>query len=114
MSINQDLVDTTLTKRQGVVVYLNSVSNQYKLRRYGDIVYFSKKMGYCILYVDQEELDQVIEQLNRLNFVDQAEKAVSDEVDLSSSHIEEQITTLAQEAEQKLQGSQEKNTDHIA
>lgn len=43
MSINKEIEGTHLIKRVALIIYLKSVSDQYKLRRYGDIVYFSKK-----------------------------------------------------------------------
>ncbi|WP_281196491.1 DUF2129 domain-containing protein, partial [Lactobacillus acetotolerans] len=41
MSINQDLENTGITKRLGLIVHLKPASDQYKLRHFGDIVYFS-------------------------------------------------------------------------
>lgn len=107
MSIKQDLTNKNISQRLSIIVYLNSVSNQYKLRHYGDIVYFSKKFGYCILYVNQNEIDQVIRNLNALDFVDRVERSKWDQIDLSSDHIEKQISDLAVQAEKKLQETQE-------
>lgn len=112
MSIKQDLTNKNISQRLSIIVYLNSVSNQYKLRHYGDIVYFSKKFGYCILYVNQNEIDQVIRNLNALDFVDMVERSKWDQIDLSSDHIEQQITDLAADAERKLQERQE-NTEQL-
>ncbi|MDF7668411.1 MULTISPECIES: YlbG family protein [unclassified Lactobacillus] len=113
MSVNQDLQDTPITKRQGLIVYLDSASNQYKLRHYGDIVYFSKKMCYCVLYTDQKEIDQVMQKLTALDFVKKVEKSSEENLDLSSSHIEQQITEMAQAAEDKLLKEQEK-LEHLS
>ena len=112
MSIKQDLTNKNISQRLSIIVYLNSVSNQYKLRHYGDIVYFSKKLGYCILYVNQNEIDQVIRNLTALDFVDRVERSKWDQIDLSSDHIEKQITDLAADAERKLQERQE-NTEQL-
>lgn len=113
MSINQDLANTVLTKRQGLIVYLNSVSNQYKLRRFGDIVYFSKKMGYCVLYVDQKEADKVFTTLNSLDFVKRVDWSIGEKIDVSSSHIEQQIKDLAVAAEKQLK-QQGNNTEQLS
>lgn len=112
MSIKQDLTNKNISQRLSIIVYLNSVSNQYKLRHYGDIVYFSKKFGYCILYVNQNEIDQVMRNLTALDFVDRVERSKWDQIDLSSDHIEKQITDLAADAERKLQERQE-NTEQL-
>lgn len=113
MSINHDLVASNVTKRQGLIVYLNSVSNQYKLRRFGDIVYFSKKMNYCVLYVDQNDADKTIAVLNSLDFVNGVDRSSGENIDLSSTHIEQQIKDLASEAEEQLLEEQEKNTEQL-
>lgn len=114
MSINQDLTKTNMTKRQGLIIYLNNISNQYKLRRYGDVVYFSKKMGYCILYVNQKAAEEVIKTLSAFDFVERIEKSTADEIDLTSSHIEKQISDLAAEAEAKLLEGQENDTEKLS
>lgn len=114
MSINHDLVASNVTKRQGLIVYLNSVSNQYKLRRFGDIVYFSKKMNYCVLYVDQKDADKTIAVLNSLDFVNGVDRSNGENIDLSSTHIERQIKDLASEAEEQLLEEQEKNAEQLS
>lgn len=44
VTINQELADLDLPKRTSLIVYLrNANSDQFKLRRLGDIVYFLKK-----------------------------------------------------------------------
>ncbi|RVU70657.1 MULTISPECIES: YlbG family protein [Lactobacillus] len=111
MSINKELKSAGLTERTGLVIYLKNASDQYKLRRFGDIVYFSKKMKYCIVYVTQENAKQELAEIRKLDFVKYAEFSEKDQVDLSSSHIETQIATMAQEAEQEIQRRQEKNED---
>lgn len=107
MGVEEDLANKNIIQRQSLIVYLNSISDQYKLRRYGDIVYFSKKFAYCILYVNKKEIEQVCQDLNSLDFVEKVEKSNRNQIDLSSDHIEKQITELAQEAEKALQERQE-------
>ena len=59
MSVNQELSERDITQRTSLIVYLRNASNdQFKLRRYGDIVYFSKKLHYLILYVNQAEAEE--------------------------------------------------------
>ena len=107
MSIEQDLANKNIIQRQSLIVFLNSISDQYKLRRYGDIVYFSKKFAYCIMYVNKKEIEQVCHDLNSLDFVEKVEKSNWNQIDLSSDHIEKQIAELAKEAEKTLQERQE-------
>lgn len=107
MGVEEDLANKNINQRQSLIVYLNSISDQYKLRRYGDIVYFSKKFAYCILYVNKKEIEQVCQDLNSLDFVEKVEKSNWNQIDLSSDHIEKQIAELAKEAEKTLQERQE-------
>lgn len=107
MSINQKLKQVGLNERSGLIVYLFNASDQYKLRKYGDIVYFSKKMKYCVIYVDQKEAKKVYEEIGHLSFVDHVEYSQNDAINLTSEHIEGQLKTMAQEAEEKLQKNNE-------
>lgn len=113
MSINQEIEKTHLIKRVALIIYLKSVSDQYKLRRYGDIVYFSKKMKYCILYVDRKEAKELKNQIANLDFVTYVEISAEEKVNLDSQYIENQITEMAKDAEKKLQLEQEKNEDQV-
>ena len=102
MSINKDIEGTTLVKRVGLSIYLSSASDQYRLRRYGDIVYFSKKMKYCVLYLDKKEAKAKVREIGSLDFVTEVEYSQDENIDLTSEHIESQINDLAQIAEAKL------------
>lgn len=107
MSISQELSQAGLTSRICLLVFLENASDQFKLRRYGDIVYFSKKMRYCVIYVDQAEAEKIKTEISHLNFVKRVEISASDQVDLSSTHIEQQIAEMAKEAEAKLEQQNE-------
>ena len=109
MSINLDLKDSSLVQRTGLIIFLKNASDQYKLRHYGDIVYFSKKMCYCVLYVDSKDAEQEMNEISNLDFVKYVEYSQEEEIDLSSEHLETQITDLAQEAEDKLLKKQTEN-----
>lgn len=102
MSVNHDLERTEITPRTSLIIFLKNSSYQYKLRRYGDIVYFSKKMGYCVLYVDSTEVNDELEEISQLDFVKHVERSNEENIDLSSSHIEGQISEMAKEADNKL------------
>lgn len=113
MSINKEIESTHLIKRVALIIYLKSVSDQYKLRRFGYIVYFSKKMKYCVLYVNRKDAREVKDQIYNLDFVTYVEISPEEEVNLDSQHIEGQLTEMAKEAEKKLQLEQEKNEDQM-
>lgn len=110
MSINEELKSVGLQQRDGIIVYLDNISNQYRLRKYGDIVYFSKKMKYCVIYIDNNDAEKIKDEIANLDldFVKMVEDSATDKIDLDSAYIEEQIQDLAQKAEAELAERQEK------
>lgn len=60
-------------KRQGVVVHLYSLKHVRQLRKFGNIHYISKRMKYVLLYSAQENVENLLVQINRLNFVKRVE-----------------------------------------
>ena len=102
MNINQEL-EKNLPARVSIIVFLKNIRNQYRLRRYGDIVYFSKKMHYCIIYVNQDNLKQVVQEIEKLDFVKRVTVSQNDELNLDANHIQKQIERMAQIAESKLE-----------
>lgn len=103
MNINQQLEKAGLTARICFVVRLVNVSDQFRLRRYGDIVYFSKKMKYCILYVNKSDANRIEKEIAALHFVKSIERSEKAELNLDSNHIEHQLSQMAQDAEAKLE-----------
>ncbi|QHS22142.1 YlbG family protein [Virgibacillus sp. MSP4-1] len=61
------------TKRQGIFVWVKNIKNGRKLRRFGHIITMSKKQRYVLLYVNQEDTEDKLQQLQKLPFVIKAE-----------------------------------------
>lgn len=57
------------TNRQGLVIWFQHMKNVRQIKRYGHLVYVSKKLKYALIYVNQEDLDHMVEKLSKLNFV---------------------------------------------
>lgn len=55
--------------RQSLIVYTYSLKQTRQLKRYGTVMYVSKKMRYVVLYVDQADVASLTDQLNHLRFV---------------------------------------------
>ncbi|MDF7638836.1 YlbG family protein [Lactobacillus sp. ESL0791] len=111
MSINQDLASVGIKKRIGLIVYLKKINEQHKLRHFGNVVYFSKKFSYCVLYVNEAKAKEIAAELCNADFVERVSFSQKDQVDLDSDYIEQQIADLAQEAEVKLE--QEEDQDQL-
>ncbi|MEN1966991.1 DUF2129 domain-containing protein [Lentibacillus sp. N15] len=63
------------TKRQGIIVWFQHMKNLRQIKRYGHIVYASKKLKYAVLYVDQEEVGDVEKKILKLSFVSKIERS---------------------------------------
>lgn len=104
MSVNQDIVNEDIPQRLGLIVYLkNAANNQFKLRRYGDIVYFSKELHYLVIYVNKQKASEIISEVSKLDFVKKVEPSEVDEINLDSQKMEEQINDMAKEAEKQIE-----------
>ncbi|WP_054639121.1 YlbG family protein [Lactococcus fujiensis] len=55
--------------RVPIYVYCTSFKGTRQLSRYGDVGYVSQKGHFTLVYVDEKELEDKIEQLNQLKFV---------------------------------------------
>lgn len=57
------------TKRQGVVVWFQNRRNIKQIKRFGHLIYTSKRLHYAVLYVNQNELEGVMLKLKKMPFV---------------------------------------------
>ncbi len=73
-----------LIERISIIVYIKNIKQIKKLKKYGKIEYFSSKMKYVIIYINESELENTITLLKMLSFV----KAVD------VSHLKEIDTTI--------------------
>ncbi|WP_241559479.1 YlbG family protein [Lacticaseibacillus hulanensis] len=67
--------------RQELVVWVHSLRQVRQLRRYGSVLYTSRRMKYVLIYVDAEEVDDVTEKISRLRFVRSVEPSHRNELD---------------------------------
>ena len=64
-----------ITDRQGLVIYINNAHVLRRLRRYGHIMYYSRRLHYVILYVDQSKIEEVKEKILALHNVTRVERS---------------------------------------
>lgn len=62
-------------KRQGLIVWFQQMKNLKQIKRYGNLIYASKKLKYAVIYVNQSELEQIEAKLIRLPFISKVEKS---------------------------------------
>ncbi|GGJ86857.1 UPF0298 protein [Lentibacillus kapialis] len=63
------------TKRQGLIVWFQHMKNIKHIKRYGHLIYSSKKLKYAVIYVDQEALDNIESKLLKLPFVSNVDRS---------------------------------------
>ncbi|MGT2926834.1 DUF2129 domain-containing protein [Streptococcus cuniculipharyngis] len=68
-------------KRQGLIIYLYYNRDAKKLETYGDLIYHSKKMKYVLLYLNQERVSDIGQQLQQLKFVKHVQESYLEEID---------------------------------
>lgn len=55
--------------RQGIIVWFQHMKNIKQIKRYGHLIYVSRHLKYAVLYVNQDDVEDKQEKLNRLPFV---------------------------------------------
>ncbi|TLF40101.1 DUF2129 domain-containing protein [Lacticaseibacillus zeae] len=63
----------SMKQRQGLVVWVYSLKQLKTLRRYGTIMYVSRRMKYVYLYMDRDEITAASNKLSKLRFVKRVE-----------------------------------------
>ncbi|MHC0552735.1 DUF2129 domain-containing protein [Salinicoccus sp. CNSTN-B1] len=59
-----------LEKRIGIYIYFKQNKFIRQLKRHGHLIYVNKDKKYLLLYIYESELDQTIQTLNSLKYVD--------------------------------------------
>ncbi len=64
-----------IRKRQGLIVWFQHMRNLKHIKRYGNLIYASRKRKYAVVYVDQDRIDKIEEKLLRHSFVSKVERS---------------------------------------
>lgn len=57
------------TKRQGIIVWFQHRKNLKHIKKYGNLLYVSRKLRYAVLYINQNELETTMEKMLKLPFI---------------------------------------------
>ncbi|MBR3119408.1 DUF2129 domain-containing protein [Oceanobacillus profundus] len=63
------------TNRQGIVVWFQHMKNIKQLKRYGNLVYASKRLKYAVIYINQDEMEKVEAKILKQPFVSKIERS---------------------------------------
>lgn len=62
-------------ERQGIIVWFQNRRNIKQIKRFGHLIYTSKKLKYAVLYVNQEETEAIVERLKNFSFITKISKS---------------------------------------
>lgn len=56
-------------KRQGLIVWFQHKRNIKQIKRFGHLIYVSKRMKYAVIYVNQDEIEEVEQAMSKLSYI---------------------------------------------
>ena len=75
-------------ERRGIYVYFKSFKDLSKLEKYGNFISYSNRGRYACIYVDENRLDSIIEDLKKKKFVKKIEISEMSNLHLSFENLE--------------------------
>ena len=75
-------------ERRGIYVYFKSFKDLSKLEKYGNFISYSKRGRYACIYVDENRIDSIIEDLKKKKFVKKIEISEMSNLHLSFVNLE--------------------------
>ena len=75
-------------ERRGIYVYVKSFKDLSKLEKYGNFISYSKRGRYACIYVDENRMDSIIEDLKKKKFVKKIEISEMSNLHLSFENLE--------------------------
>lgn len=75
-------------ERRGIYVYFKSFKDLSKLEKYGNFISYSKRGRYACIYVDENRMDGIIEDLKKKKFVKKIEISEMSNLHLSFENLE--------------------------
>ncbi|APC48739.1 YlbG family protein [Virgibacillus halodenitrificans] len=61
--------------RQSLIVWFQHLKNIKQIKRYGHLIYVSKRMKYAVIYVNQDEIEKTEQKLLKLAFVSKVDRS---------------------------------------
>ncbi|MHC5248000.1 YlbG family protein [Enterococcus sp. LJL120] len=70
-------------KRRGLIVWVYSFKQLKNLKRFGLVHYLSRRMKYVLLYVNEEDVADIKERIEKLHFVRSVEPSYRPDVEMN-------------------------------
>lgn len=65
-----------MIKRTGLIIYFRNPKVLKQIEKISEIKYFTKKKKYALIYVNEEEVQQRIEEIRKLKLVRKVEESL--------------------------------------
>ncbi|HLR59137.1 MAG TPA: DUF2129 domain-containing protein [Pseudogracilibacillus sp.] len=62
-------------KRQGLIVWFQHKRNIKQIKRFGHLIYVSKRMRYAVIYVNQDEVEEIEKSMAKLSYIIKVERS---------------------------------------
>lgn len=62
-------------KRRGIVVWFQHRKNLKVIKRFGNLIYVSRKLKYALLYINEDSYEKTKEKLQKYSFVSKVDES---------------------------------------
>ncbi|SCS48226.1 YlbG family protein [Staphylococcus caeli] len=62
-----------IVARTSLIIYLKHMKHERQVRKFGHIVSVNRQERYVVMYINEDEADQIVDKLMRLKYVKQVE-----------------------------------------
>ncbi|MCG7338759.1 DUF2129 domain-containing protein [Staphylococcus sp. ACRSN] len=62
-----------IVPRTSLIIYLKHMKHERQIRKFGHIVSSNKKQRYVVMYINENEADQIVSKLMKLKYVKEIE-----------------------------------------
>ncbi|MDR0921541.1 MAG: YlbG family protein [Lactobacillales bacterium] len=76
-------VNFEIQKRRLLVVWVYSLKQLKNLKRFGEVQYVSRRMKYVLIYMNEEDIDEAEEKIERLHFVRRVERSYRPDIEMN-------------------------------
>lgn len=74
-----------LQKRRLLVIWVYSLKPIKNLKKFGQLIYISRKMKYVLMYLNEEDVSEMEQKVRRLHFVRYTEYSYRPDVEMNFS-----------------------------
>lgn len=81
----------TMKKRRALYVFMRGLKQVDQLKKFGDIAYISNKMNYVALYVDEDQVEELVPKLKKYRFVKTVKESARPDIDPDLGDVHDDV-----------------------